>query len=95
MLIKKGTFVRIEKTILEPEDRTAKIPEETKKVPFKMWTKGVLLNDTHLLEEAEIVTMAKRQDVGKLVEVDPFYDLNYGQFLEEMIEMDVSFKNER
>lgn len=95
MLIKKGTFVRIEKTILAPEDRTAKIPDDTKSVPFKMWTKGVLLEDTNLLEEAEIMTMAKRKDVGKVVEVDPFYTLNYGQFLEEMIEMDVSFKNER
>ncbi|MDL2212159.1 2-amino-4-ketopentanoate thiolase [Erysipelotrichaceae bacterium OttesenSCG-928-M19] len=94
-MIKKGTFVRIEKTILEAEERTSKIPDDTKAVPFKMWTKGILQNDCKMNEEATIITMANRKDTGKLVEVDPMYELNYGEFLPEMIEIDLRLKNER
>lgn len=94
-MVKKGTFVRIEKTILEPEERTSKIPDDTKKVPFKMWTKGVLLHDCEINGEATIETVAKRRDTGKLVEVNPFYELNYGEFLPEMVEIDRVIKNER
>lgn len=94
-MIKKGTFVRIEKTILTAEERTSKIPDDTKAVPFKMWTKGILQHDCEMDGEATILTMAKRKDTGKLVEVDPMYELNYGDFLPEMIEIDVRLKNER
>ncbi|MDD2217309.1 MAG: 2-amino-4-oxopentanoate thiolase subunit OrtA [Eubacteriales bacterium] len=94
-MVSKGTFVRIEKTILEPQERTSKIPDDTKKVPFKMWTKGVLQHDCELNAEATIVTVANRRDTGKLVEVNPFYELNYGEFLPEITEIDRVIKNER
>lgn len=94
-MVKKGTFVRIEKTILEPEERTSKIPDDTKKVPFKMWTKGYLQHDCELNEEATIVTVVNRTDIGKLVEVNPFYELNYGTFLPEIAEIDRVIRNER
>lgn len=94
-MIKKGTFVRIEKVILEAEERTAKIPEDTKQTPFKMWTKGVLQNDCELGEEAEILTVANRKESGKLVEANPFYELSYGSFVPEIIEIDAVIKNER
>lgn len=94
-MVKKGTFVRVEKVILQPEERTSKIPDDTKKVPFKMWTKGVLQEDCKMNEEATIITMANRKEVGKLVEANPKYELNYGNFLPEMIEIDLGLKHER
>lgn len=94
-MVKKGEFVRIEKTILQPEERTSKIPEDTKSTPFKMWTKGVLQNDCEIGGEATIVSVCGRQDTGTLVEVNPFYELNYGKFLPEMVEIDKVIKNER
>lgn len=94
-MIKKGTWVRIEKTILTAEERTSKIPEDTKANPFKMWTKGILQEDCAMGGTATIVTMSKRQDSGELVEVNPMYELNYGEFLPEMIEIDLGLKNER
>jgi len=94
-MVKKGTWVRIEKTILMPEERTSKIPDDTKAVPFKMWTKGVLQHDCQINDDATIITMSKRQDTGKLVEVNPMYELNYGDYLPEMTEIDVRLKNER
>ncbi|MDR1781558.1 MAG: 2-amino-4-ketopentanoate thiolase [Bacilli bacterium] len=94
-MIKKGSFVRIEKTILKASERTAKIPEDTKSTDFKMWTKGVLLENCEMNELAKIKTMANREDEGILVEVNPFYELNYGEFLPEMVEIDLGLKNER
>ena len=93
-MIKKGSYVRIEKVILQADQRTSKIPDDTKAVPFKMWTKGILQHDANLNEEASIVTMSNRQDKGILVEVNPMYELNYGEFLPEMIEIDMRLKNE-
>lgn len=94
-MVGKGTFVRIEKTILKPEERTSKIPDDTKKVPFKMWTKGFLQHDCEMNGEAAIITVARRQDTGTLVEVHPFYELNYGEFLPEIAEIDKVIKDER
>lgn len=95
MMVKKGSFVRIEKIILHAEERTSKIPDETKKTPFKMWTKGFLLEDTELNSKAKIITKSNRQDEGTLIEVDPMYELNYGQYLEEMTRIDQILKDER
>ena len=94
-MVKKGSYIRIEKTILEADQRTSKIPDDTKAVPFKMWTKGILQHDCEMNGEATILTMSNRTDTGKLVEVNPMYELNYGDFLEEMTEIDVRLKNER
>ncbi|MDR3215229.1 MAG: 2-amino-4-ketopentanoate thiolase [Bacilli bacterium] len=94
-MIKKGSFVRIEKTILKAAERTAKIPDDTKATDFKMWTKGLLLEDCELNKIAKIKTMADRLDEGILVEVNPMYELNYGEFLPELIAIDMELKNER
>ena len=94
-MIKKGTYVRIEKVILKADERTAKIPEDTKATDFKMWTKGVLQNDCEMGGQATIISAVGREDTGKLVEVNPFYELNYGSFVPELIEIDEVIKNER
>ena len=38
-----GDWVEIEETILSPEERTSRLPEDTKKTPLKQWLKGNLL----------------------------------------------------
>ena len=47
-MVKKGEWVRIHKVILKAEQRTGKLPEDTKKVPLEMWTKGYLLADAQI-----------------------------------------------
>ena len=44
-MIDKGTYVRIRRTLLKPEERSENLPKETKKVPYKMWVKGFLLEE--------------------------------------------------
>ena len=40
MHAKMGDWVQIHKIVLTPEQRTGRIPEDTKKVPFESWNKG-------------------------------------------------------
>ena len=42
-MAKKGEWVRIHRVILRAEERTAKLPEDTKHCDLEMWTKGELL----------------------------------------------------
>ena len=44
-MAKKNDWVRIHNIILTPEQRTGKLPEDTKKMPLEMWAKGHLQND--------------------------------------------------
>lgn len=84
MLIKKGTFVRVRKNLLHPNERLESIPKDTKKVPLKMWIKGKLLEEAELFEEASIVTATGRVLRGVVKEVEPRYKHNYGNHVEEI-----------
>ena len=93
-MAKKNDWVRIHRNVLEPEQRTGKLPEDTKKVPLEMWVKGRLQNETaELGDEVTVVTAAGRTEHGKLIEVNPCYTLNYGTFVPEILEMDASLRN--
>ena len=42
-MAKKNDWVRIHNIILTPEQRTGKLPEDTKKMPLEMWERGTLV----------------------------------------------------
>ena len=42
-MAKKGEWVRIHNVVLKASDRTARIPDDTRKCDLEMWTKGQLL----------------------------------------------------
>ena len=56
-MAKQGDWVRIHRVILPAEERTANLPEDTKKVPFEMWVKG------HLLEDGELVGKGTHEEL--------------------------------
>lgn len=87
-MAKKGDWVRIHKVVLKAEERTAKLPEDTKVCDLKMWTKGTLLSDAEIGDEVEIETIVGRREKGELVEVNPYYTHSYGVFVPEIIEID-------
>jgi len=93
-MIKKGTWVQIHKIVLKPEDRTATLPEDTKKVPLEMWVKGFLLADADLLDSVTIKTLTGRVETGTLIKENPTYLHNYGDFVPEILEIDKIVKNE-
>lgn len=87
-MAKKGDWVRIHKVVLKAEERTAKLPEDTKVCDLEMWTKGTLLSDAEIGDKVEIETIVGRREKGELVEVNPYYTHSYGVFVPEIIEID-------
>ena len=87
-MVKKGEWVRIHAVVLKANERTGKIPEDTKKCDLEMWTKGTLLQDAEIGDEVEVETAVGRIAKGTLIEVHPYYTHSYGKFVPEIIEID-------
>lgn len=92
-MIKKDTWVQVKKIILEPEERTGNIPEETKKVPLVMWVKGYLLKNANIGEDVTIKTRTGRLETGELIQVNPSYMHTYGAFVPEILTIDRMVKD--
>jgi len=79
MTAKKGDWVRIYNVVLKPEERAESLPEDTQKVPLEMWDKGFLLDkDAEIEDMVEVETVIGRKITGKLVEIAPNFDINFG-----------------
>ena len=87
-MAKKGDWVRIHSVVLKAEERTAKLPEDTKACDLEQWTKGFLLADAEIGDEVEVETAVGRIEKGTLIEVHPYYTHSYGKFVPEIIEID-------
>ena len=81
---RKGDWVQIEKTILEAGSRAPGIPEDTAKLPMLARVKGFALGSVSVGEELEIETAIGRRVCGRLVEVDPRYDHDFGGPIPEL-----------
>lgn len=86
-MIKQGSWVQIQKIVLNPEDRAPNVPLDTKRVPLEMWVKGSLLKDAKMGERVEIKTLTGRVETGTLVAVNPTYQHDYGDFVPELLEI--------
>jgi hypothetical protein len=86
-MIEKGSFVRIRKTVLKPEMRSSNLPEDTKLVPYKMWVKGYLLEESELFDYVEVKTITGRLEKGRLKEANPAYKHSYGDFVKEELQL--------
>ena len=83
-MIRKGTWVEVEETVLAPADRATNIPDETKKTPLKSWTRGKCLSDCELGHEVQVETNIGRIAQGTIVEIEPGYYHTYGKYVEEI-----------
>lgn len=83
-MIKKGTWVEIVQTVLEPSDRSSAIPEETKSTPLYVWAKGYLKEDSEVGAEATITTVVGRELTGTVTEVNPGFNFGYGDYIPEI-----------
>lgn len=85
---KKGDWVRIYTVVLKADERTGKIPEDTKKCDLEMWTKGELQADAEIGDVVTVKTAVGRLEKGTLIEVGPYYTHSYGKFVPEIIQID-------
>lgn len=92
-MIKKGEWVQVHQTVLNPEERAAHLPEDTRKVPLEMWVKGFLNIDCEIGEEAEVTTLTGRIVKGKLIEVNPNYSFGFGKYVPEVLQIGIQLRN--
>ncbi len=92
-MVKKGSWVMVHDIVLEANERSTNLPEDTKKVPLEMWAKGFLLEDGQMGDIVEIKTITDRLVKGTLLEVNPSYDHNFGKFVPEILEIGIRLKH--
>jgi 2-amino-4-ketopentanoate thiolase alpha subunit len=78
-LIKKGEWVRIQRTVLESNERKIDLPESTRKLPLNCWVNGFLMTPASLGDEVEIVTLIGRRVSGILHNIQPWYNHGFGR----------------
>jgi hypothetical protein len=83
----RGSWVQIERVVLRPEQRAPHIPEETRKVPLKLWAKGFLEQDANIGDTVAIRTSIGRCLTGKLLAVNPPYVHGFGRPIPELLEV--------
>ena len=86
-MAKKGDWVMIHNIVLKPEERSANLPEDTKKVPLEMWVKGYLQSDAKLGDTVTVITRTGRTAVGELVDEAPPYEHSFGSLVPEVLKI--------
>ena len=88
-MTRKGDWVRIHNVVLKADERTAKIPDDTRECDLEMWGKGCLVEDAAQIGDIVTVeTAVGRLQRGVLAEENPHYTHSYGEFVPEIIEID-------
>ena len=93
-MAKKGDLVRIHSVVLKADERTAKLPDDTKACDLEQWTKGFLQEDAEIGDEVTVETAVGRIEKGTLIDDAPYYDHSYGKFVPELIEIDRIIRKE-
>lgn len=83
--IKKGSWVEVQRIVLQPNERSSRLPEDSKKVPYEMRARGFLLHDGSVGDEVEIETLIGRMITGKLISHNPSYSHGYGPPILELL----------
>lgn len=92
-MIKKGEWVQIHQIVLRADERTARIPEDTKACPVELWVKGFLQADGELGQEATVETLTGRMVTGELVSKNPGYEFGFGEeFIPEVLKIGLQLR---
>lgn len=86
-LYKAGDIVVIERTSLPEGERADSVPDDTARTPLKVWLKGSLQKDAHSGETVEIRTAIGRLVEGRLSDLSPNYQHDFGQLVPELGEI--------
>ncbi len=82
--VQTGDWVEVERTILDPSQRSKNLPPETAEKPLLMWVKGFALADGALGDEMTVETMTGRHVSGRLSAVNPGYFHTFGNPIPEL-----------
>jgi hypothetical protein len=86
-IAEKNDWVLIHRIILQPTERAENIPIDTKQTPLQMWVKGYLAapEKASVGDTVSVTTRTGRTETGTLLEVNPTYRHNFGDFVPELL----------
>ena len=79
-------WVEIGFTVLEPAQRTARLPEDTTRVPYQARVRGFAVGACRLGDEVEVETLTGRRVRGRVVALEPRFAHDFGRPVPELIE---------
>ena len=82
-----GTWVQIERRVLEPAERAPNLPEDTQQLPYVLRVSGFLLEDAEVGAEARVRTLIGRELSGSLTTVNPSYRHSFGETVPELLDI--------
>jgi hypothetical protein len=85
--VSKGTWVQVERVVLEPGERAPTLPEDTRQVPYVLRVSGFLLEDAAIGADARVRTLIGRELSGSLTTVNPSYDHSFGETVPELLDI--------
>lgn len=89
---KKGDWVQIENVVLTAGHRAPQVPGDTQECDLKMWVKGEILSDAKEGDLVKVRTTVGRIAEGYLVDVNPRYIHDYGDFQPELLKIERQLK---
>lgn len=88
-----GDWVQIKQVGLTPEGRAPQVPEDTRRTPLLLWTKGIAETEAEIGSEIKIRTITGRVVLGELVDINPRYSHDFGNFVPELLKIDMQLKD--
>jgi hypothetical protein len=86
-LIKAGHWVELTRIVLPAAKRAPNLPPETKKTDLVLKVRGFLLEDAVLGAEAQVCTLAEREQSGILTEAHPRFPHDFGDPVPELLQI--------
>lgn len=90
--VSSGTWVEIEQVVLNPEERSASLPADTKKVPYILRVSGFLLEEAEIGQNVNIKTIIGRELHGELKVINPSYLHSFGTVIPELLTIGTEFE---
>lgn len=87
--IPAGTWVEVERILLNPGERAPAVPEDTQRTPYTLRISGFLMEEGEIGKEVVIRTMIGREVSGTLRLDNPSYHHDFGDTVPELLEIGV------
>ncbi len=84
-VITAGTWVEVQRVLLQPEQRSSALPEETRTCPYVLRMSGFLRNDAQIGDQVTISSMIGHEHTGELITVNPSYAHTFGATVPELL----------
>ena len=84
-VVAAGTWVELERIVLEAGQRAPGLPADTAAVPLMVRISGFLLEPAEMGAPARVRTLIGREQEGRLRAVNPSYSHSFGETVAELL----------